>query len=446
MHLRFANRLSTVTPARLLKRLNTVWLLAIGDQAICSIGNFAVGVILGRGSRPEQFGLYLLAFSVLLISIDILAAFLTTPFTVSAPHLADEERHLHTGTVLLQLFFVCILFAVLMAVGSVSLRHLHNPNHYDVIARLLLIAGAPILLREGLRRISFALFDFRSALVMDVVATALQLCSLLWLRLHGVLSAATALESAGLMSAISAVVWIFLGRSRTAFSVRHLRRQSVSGLRLGGWVFSSGLLWTLLTNTYVWILSAVAGYKQSAIWGACLAITASCNPLFLGLQNYVGPRVAYARAKQPASLATVMNRQTLWFCLTLSPISLTLILFGGTIVRHVYGPNYAGCCLIMIFLALNMLASAAGFAPSRALFSLHSANLDFFVNVLSLVVAFATSVLLIRTAGVAGAAASLLVTNIVAAFARQLVATRTAARACVCAPTNPVPLAVSHEV
>lgn len=424
------------------KVLNAFWLLAVGDQAICSIGNFAAGVILGRGSRPEQFGLYLLAFSVLLISIDVFAAFLTTPFTVNAPHLSGDDKHAHTGTVLLQLTLICAFFALVMAIASVYLKNLDSPKHYEAIAQILLVAGAPILIREGLRRVSFALLDFRSALVMDGVATALQLCSLLWLRLHGSLSAASALESAALMSSMSALVWLFLMRGRICFSTLHLQHQFTNSIRLGGWVFSSALVWTLLTNTYVWILSAVAGYKQSAIWGACLAITASCNPLFLGLQNYIGPRVAHACAKQPHSLSSLMNRQTLWFCLAISPISLTLILAGGAIVRHVYGPNYAGCEMTMVFLALNMLASAAGFAPSRALLSLQSANLDFLINIMALVFAFGTSVLFIKASGVAGAAISLLMTNVLAALARQLIGTRVAARMLV----NPVALAVSSEV
>ena len=410
------------------RKLNSAWLMAIGDQGICSIGNFAAGVVLGRGSKTEQFGLYLLAFSVLLISIDILAAFLTTPFTINAPLVSEEDRHTHTGTVLMQLLLVCAGFAVLMAVGSVALTHVDPERHYEVIARLLLFAGAPILVREGLRRVSFALLDFRAALLMDSVAMVLQICSLIWLKLHGSLTAMSALGSAAIMSGFSALVWLLMMRSRIHFDVEHLKHHSSNSFKVGGWVFSSGLLWTLLTNTYVWILSAVAGYSQSARWGACLAITASCNPLFLGLQNYIGPRVAHACATHRESLAEVMNRQTLTFILVLSPISLALLFAGGLIVRHVYGPNYAGCGVIMAVLAINMLASAAAFAPSRALFSLGNANIDFFVNAGALVFAFATSLVLIRTHGVVGAAISLLLTNVLSAAARQVIATRASAR------------------
>jgi len=421
------NQLDTlpdVQPVKWYRRVNAAWLMSIGDQGICSVGNFAAGVILGRGGKTEQFGLYLLAFSVLLISIDVLAAFLTTPFTVNAPLVSQEDRHMHTGTVLMQLLLVCTGFAATMAVGTILLKHADNQRHYDVIARLLLFVSAPILVREGLRRVSFALLDFRSALIMDAVAMALQVCSLLWLKIHGNLSAATALGSAAITSSLAAVVWLYIMLRHISFSTTHLRHHSMSSFKMGGWVFSSGLLWTLLTNTYVWILSAIAGYTQSARWGACLAITASCNPLFLGLQNYIGPRVAHACASQREKLTSVMNRQTLWFCLTLLPISLILMMSGGVIVKRVYGPSYAGCGLIMIFLAINMLASAAGFSPSRALFSLGRANFDFFVNAAALVFAFATSLVLIRAYGVVGAAVSLLMTNFLATISRQLIANK----------------------
>jgi O-antigen/teichoic acid export membrane protein len=403
--------------------------IAITDQGVCSIGNFASGAILGRNSGPEQYGIYLLAFSVLLIAIDILAAFLTTPFTVAVPQMSAEGKRSYTGSVLLQVVGSCALVTLFMYAASALLQGLGDPKHYAMVMRLLTVSVGAILLREGLRRISFALLRFRFALVMDLAFSALQLSSLLCLlRLHR-LSAGTGLGAAAAASLVGSAIWLSLMRRHLSFGSGTFGQQLKRSVRLGGWVFSSGLLWTLLTNAYVWIISAVTDYKHSALWGACLAITASCNPLFLGLQNYIGPRIAHACANTTAeSISDCINKQILWFCATLLPFSSVLLFFGGAVVLHIYGPRYAGCEGVMVILSLNMLASAASFPSSRVLFSLDAAHFDFIVNAVALPFSIAVSIALIRTSGVFGAACSLLLTNCLAALARYLIARSIASR------------------
>ena len=45
-------------------------LLSLVDQGVVSIANFATGVIIGRSCSEEQFGLYMLAFTIMPEALD----------------------------------------------------------------------------------------------------------------------------------------------------------------------------------------------------------------------------------------------------------------------------------------------------------------------------------------------------------------------------------------
>jgi len=60
-------------------------LLSLGDQAVASITNFATGVIIARASSKEQFGLYMLGFTLILLVTDLQTSLIATPYMVYAP-------------------------------------------------------------------------------------------------------------------------------------------------------------------------------------------------------------------------------------------------------------------------------------------------------------------------------------------------------------------------
>jgi len=56
--------------------------IALTDQAVASATNFLTGVIIGRACTKEQFGLYMLGFSIVLFVMSLQTSLISTPYMV----------------------------------------------------------------------------------------------------------------------------------------------------------------------------------------------------------------------------------------------------------------------------------------------------------------------------------------------------------------------------
>ena len=65
----------------------------------------------------------------------------------------------------------------------------------------------------------------------------------------------------------------------------------------GKWVFASGLLWTASTNLYPWLLAFFHGAAAAGTFAACMGVVSASNPVLLGIQNLVGPKIAHEYAQ-----------------------------------------------------------------------------------------------------------------------------------------------------
>jgi O-antigen/teichoic acid export membrane protein len=79
---------------------------------------------------------------------------------------------------------------------------------------------------------------------------------------------------------------------------------------------------------------------------------------------------------------------------------------------------------VVSMLALNVLVSALAFSPSRALFSIDRANVEFKINFSSLIVLFSVGLWLVRSFGPVGAASGLLPGNLVGLIFRYFAFSR----------------------
>ncbi len=133
----------------------------------------------------------------------------------------------------------------------------------------------------------------------------------------------------------------------------------------------SGLIWALAMYTYPWLLVAFDGSSAAGIWAAGLGVMALGNPLLMGLQNYLGPRIAsdYAAGGVEALRRSVRTGVTV-FAITIGPFAVGIAVFGGIIVTLVYGDPFSGNGVLVALLMLNLFISSIAFSLSAA--CLHS--------------------------------------------------------------------------
>jgi len=399
--------------------------VAVIDQGVASIANFLTGVILARALLPEGFGLYLLGLTVVIIMLDLQTTLTTTPYMVFRPQLSDEDGAEYLGsTVVSQVVLSASVTIVLAAVALVSLAYGGASDIASVTLALTFSIGF-ILLRDFVRRICFVHLQPKVALVIDSLVTVLQLGILLLLVALDLITVFRAFLVIGFVAGAISLGWILLNRGGIDIQRSQVRDDIAANLRFGKWPLMSGVVWALTMYAYPWLLVAFHGSAAAGIWAAGLGIMALGNPLLLGLQNYMGPRITndYAAGGVSALRRSVRAGVTA-FAITIGPFAALIALLGGLIVTLIYGDAFSGNGALVALLMLNLLISAIAFSFSRGLFALERADDDFKVNLVAFALMLTVGVSLAYAYGVIGAAFGLIASNLTATVLRAVVFNR----------------------
>jgi O-antigen/teichoic acid export membrane protein len=288
------------------------------------------------------------------------------------------------------------------------------------LTAMLAAALVPLLLREHLRRLSFAGFENNVALRLDVLVAALQLGALVALAVVGKLSAVTAFAATGGAAAIGATYWWRMrGRGAVRLSVGGAAAALPGMWRAGRWVLASGVAWAAGLYAYPWLLAGLRGSGAVGVWAAGMGLASLANPVLMGLGNYLAPETAHVFALGGASsLWSTVRRSCGLLTIVMLPLPIVALFFGAELVTLAYGPAYASSGLLVFLLSLHLWMAALAFPISRAFFAIERADLELRANLVGLAVLAALGVWLVRVHGPQGAALGLATAGAAANVAR----------------------------
>ena len=397
-------------------------ILSLLDQGVVSAANFATGLLIGRGCSKEEFGIYMLGATVVLFLNDLQASLILTPFMVFSPRLNRGAHAVYAGSTLIHQMVLSAGAMITLMIGATLGGLGYGPKGLSPVMWTLVGVITLLMLREYARRLCFAGLQMRAALILDSCIAMTQVGGLLVLYRLKILSASRAYWVVGLSSGIVVLGWMFFNSRQ--FALRPSR--SVSDLKrnwsFGKWVFLSGLVWTFSMGFYPWILTAYHGTGAVGVWSACLGVASLGNPLLLGGQNYLGPKIAHVYADGGASaLRPFVLKSSALFSVPMWALSGIMLVTGGPLVALLYGSKYAGNDAVVVVLTANLVFSSAAFVASRALFAIERADLDFLVNFVALFVLLFGGVWLTKSHSALGAAWGMLLANAVSAIVRYVV-------------------------
>jgi O-antigen/teichoic acid export membrane protein len=394
--------------------------LALCDQGVVSVTNFATGVVIGRACGRPELGVYTLAWTLVTLSTEVFGLLTTAPYTVFSPRLSKCRRRRYLGSVLVHQLLLSAIFASTIAAGA-ALGSWTAWLSNDLSTVIRTTAGAIVFigLREFIRRISFADLRTGAALSIDVIACLAQVGGMLLLLRSGALSASRTLLLLGASSAVTAVGWLALNRRAFRLGARVCGRDFRSNWHFSKWVLGSGIVSIFARYLYPWILAAFHGTSVTGTWAACSAIVALGNPVLLGLSNHVLPNVSSVYAASGIeALKRYVHRSSFLFAVLLVPVVLLLAGRGERIVTGVYGATYAGSVGVLVLLALNMLVTSLANPYSQGLFSLERAKLDTLINLVCVMMLFTVGVAAVKYYAALGAAGALLTSSTASAILR----------------------------
>jgi O-antigen/teichoic acid export membrane protein len=200
------------------------------------------------------------------------------------------------------------------------------------------------------------------------------------------------------------------------------------------------MVWNAGMQLYPWLIAALAGTLEVAVWGACYQLAAVANPLLMGLQNFIGPRIAEAFTERDrTSFCSYVYKTALGTSLLMIGPAIVLCIFADAALRWLTHGTFTGHQMAITFLCAAIVIQSTTFTLSRGLFALHRADLDLYCNFGPLLLLFTGGTALTWHMGATGAALSMLIAQVLSASSRAILFAR-AARESINEPTKLSPM------
>ena len=386
--------------------------------------NFVTGVIIGRTLAKEDFGLYILGFSIILFFTNSQTSLILQPYIAIFPQLGKDEKKSFTGSSLLEQLIFSVLAIIFLILGGFSLSLGWGPAGLTKVVWTLVLVIVFILLKEYARQICLAQLQMRSAFLLDLFVSFLQIAGLGALLYLGDLSVNLTYLIIGFACGVPALAWLLIRFKSGAFRFRldNLATDFRQRWRLGKWVFLSTMACQFGSQIYPWLLAIFHGTADAGVLAACMGIIMLANPFVLGMANYLNPITAHALAQGGVKELRLRVNQGIWlFLMIMGVFCATMLISGDRLVALVYGNKYTDTRLVLILLALSQLASTLSFPVNAGLLALKLPEVGFKSYLLALGITLTAGVSLVKILGPVGVGIGLLISSIATSAVRWII-------------------------
>jgi O-antigen/teichoic acid export membrane protein len=404
--------------------------VALCDQGVISITNFLTALLIGRACGKAELGIYVLAWSILSLANGISATLIASPCTILGPHFARSRRRRYLGSLAVHQAALSILLALAMrAAAALSAWAGWFPSSISGAVQAIALVIVFTSLRDFVRTVSFAELRTEWAMAVDLIASAVQLSGMLLLLHFRALNATRTFAMLGIAATSACGIWLALNRGTVRLDASLLLPDFKRNWAFSKWLLGSAVAWQVATYFYPWMLAAFHGTSATGDWAACAAIVAAANPIFLGLNNYISPKIANVYAADGVKpMRRYVHRCSLIFAALLLPFVLTMAGAGRYFVIRLYGNSYNGATVVILLLALNMWVNSITNPFAQGLFNLKCAKADMLVNIISVAFLFTIGLPVVKSYAAAGAAAALLASSVIVACIKMSIFRRESGR------------------
>jgi O-antigen/teichoic acid export membrane protein len=370
----------------------------IADQAFSSLTNFALGLVVIRGTDAAGFGAYSLGFGVYLIALNISRAVATLPLTIRYSTAATSGWR--GGTAAATGMATALGVAIGAACVAVGIVVPYRPLADAFVGFGVMMPG--LLLQDALRFAFFAAGRGRAALVTDVVwACALVplFALVLAARLPVVGWATLAWGGAATLGALAGVV---LARIRPAPGKARAwwREHRDIAPRFVGEVLVS----TVAGQLTPYALGIVGGLTTVGILRAGEFLLGPFNVLFQGIQLIAVPQGARIYARRANDLIAFCRLLAVAYAAAAAACGVAVILLPETVGLAIIGPIWTGARGVLVPLSVAFACVGLQAGPDVGLRVLAAAHRSLRVRSIMAIFLLAGEVIGCSISGAAGAA------------------------------------------
>jgi len=417
--------------------------LALLDQGVFAGSNFVMSILLARWLSAEQYGMYAVAFAVLLFLLNFHQGLMLEPMLVFGSSVYRDCLRgyvkalllLHVGISLAMVFGLFVAAAVISKLGPAS----SLPGALVGVA----FAAPTVLLLWMVKRTFYLKLSPAPSAVGAILYCVLILGGLSFLYRHHHISTLSAFLLMGLGSLCTSILLLAYLASRLSPSQNDpsLADTWRRHWRYGRWALGANAMMWVPINLFYPLLSRFSGMAEAGELKALMNFAAPMLQACAALHTLMLPYSARVlQARGSAGVGVILRRMTLLCVGCAVPYWVVLLLFQGPAFRMLYSGRYTEVAYLLPVVALASVAGSAFFGPSIVLRSMESPGLIFAAVSVSSGVAVAVGIPLTRAWGLRGAVWSIVLSEALAFVAAVVLLQMKARRSSEIAPTlSPLP-------
>jgi O-antigen/teichoic acid export membrane protein len=381
--------------------------LAVLDQGIVSLSNFATGVIVAKAVVPEEFGTYSLFFTGLILLSGLQNACITGPLRVLG---VRQDEGGGTGYFSAQLRLQSLLGAA-QILGVAFLFGLIG----EMDPALLVTFMACVFLfqlQELGRVMHLTRLDTVSLLELDIVTHTARLGALLILASMDMLSAGVALGAIA-VAALLGALWTWRKLELDISSSVPLGDVAKENWNFGRWLLLETLAYSASTQIYLFAMALWLDKQAVAVVAAAQVLVNTMNVLVTGVASHAIP---VARNKLTTS-GYEEWRSWLWrvgiYLTGAAAVFGTIISIASPqLLALIYTPFYAEYAHLVPLLALAFCVQTANNVLSISFRTANMPQAGFAAKSASAIATILLVYPLLKGWGIVGAAVGLLITQL----------------------------------
>ena len=386
---------------------------ALADQGMVSAANFATTIVLARFLGLEEFGRFTLAWMAVQMAHSFQKAMITAPMMSIGPKQEADNESTYFGAVFAQQAIFGAATFLLLWTGATGAEVLFPEWNIGGLALPLAFAAVAFQFHDFLRRYCFTRGRVATAFVADAVRYPGQVAILFWLFQTVPMDSGRTLWGIGAVAMLTAVAYAVLQIRRLSWD-----RDAFYNITRRHWHFSRWLVAATVVNQIrgqVFFVATGALLGASAV-GALRAgqtLMGITHIVAMGLENIVAVKAArHFHVGGVEALKRFLTRVMYFGESFVVAAAIAVFVAPEFWLWLAFGNEYAGYGFLLRWIAVVELFYFPDMPITAGLRALENTRLIFFASLLSASTGAMIAYPLLSNVGVTGAAAGMLIVNI----------------------------------
>jgi len=396
-------------------------LLALLDQAVVSCLSFGTSAMVASACGRAGLGIFHLVLTLLYLVMNVQGELLNAPYTVYRGTKRGRALHAYAGSLLVHQLLLTLVSMGGLTVFLLSLVWYGEPAELAPSLVALLLALPSCLLHCFLRHFAFAAFQFRVALMLDLVAAALQLAALALLSQRDWMSVPLVLVTMGVASGAACLGWALARPEPIRFASSRLWPDWRENWSFGRWALASHAVGCAGTYVLPWMLAMVHDESATGTLAGAGKLSALAATFVLGIAHYLTPRAVEAFARGgTVALKQVLFATSAIFVAGVGAFCGIVWVSGETLIVLLFGHEFAGTGSLATVLSLVVLLNSLAVVGGNGLWAIRKPQANLISDAAALLTTIPLAGLLVTSQGAMGVAVAMLVGGTVGAVVRGI--------------------------